>query len=72
MSSSRVKYIQLMATVGISLLFINTQLIKTQSPANWSPQVRPLVPVTTELTAGAGPGGPGHEGEETLAGDSLQ
>ena len=43
MSSSRLKYIKLMATVGIFLLFLNTQLIKTQTPANYSPQVRPLV-----------------------------
>ena len=40
-----------MATVGISLVFINTQLINTQSPANYSPQVRPLVKRPGQLTA---------------------
>ena len=71
MSSSRDKYIKLMATVGISLLFINTQLINTQSPANYSPQVRPLVKRPGLLTSAAGSCGARHEGEERLAGNSL-
>ena len=40
MTISREKYIKLMATAGVSLLLINTQLFNTQSPANNRPQVR--------------------------------
>ena len=39
MTTSRDKYIKLVATAGLGLLILNTQLIKTQSPANSSPEV---------------------------------
>ena len=73
MISSREKYIKLIATVGIILLFINTQLSNTQSPATYSPQVRSNSETVgrTLLTAAAGACGAGHEGEERLARDSL-